>query len=412
MKYVLLVGDGMADLPIAELQNMTVLEYTHCPMLDKLASAVEIGSVQTVPISMAPGTDTAFYGLMGYDPREYYTGMAPLEAHGMGIRLADGEIAIRCNLVNISDDSFDIAVMGSHSCYNVDNEVGRVIVDWLIHEPEFKSELDALSMTIVPCYGFRHLAILKHSERYNIEEDFAIVPPHDITGKQIRNYINPQTNNNRLMWRLIRKSSEILPRCPYNQELVRMGYRPCNCIWLWGAGTKPDFVSIRERFGVSGAVIAGVPIVNGICSLCGMTPIRVEGATGYKNTNYQGKALSAVDALLNKGFDFVLVHVEAPDECSHEGDIDGKIMAVKNIDKMAETIVKGLGEEEFRIMVMSDHISSLESRTHDWGSVPYLLFDSRTFRERGISFDESSSKKFGGEVKNVTALLSRLFETE
>lgn len=411
MKYILFVGDGMADLPVGELQNKTVLEYTLCPVMSKLASAGEIGEVQTVPVTVPPGTDTAFYGIMGYDVETCFTGRAPLEAAGMGISLADDEIAFRCNLVNISDEVFDLATMGSHSAFNIDHEVGRVIIEWLMNEPEFKQELKNMNIRIEPGYGFRHMALLKGNEPYNLKEDFDVIPPHDIVGKEIRHYIHPQTNTNRLIWRLMRKSNEILKRCPYNEELRKRGYKEGNCIWLWGAGTKPSFMDMHDRFGIHGAVISAVPIVNGIGSLCGLTPIRVEGITGDKNTNYQGKAMGALDALINKGYDFVLLHVEAPDECSHDGDIDGKIFAVKNIDKMAETIVKGMGSEEFRIMIMADHITSLESRTHDWGAVPYLLYDSRKFRERGISFDESSAKKYGSDVKNVTTMLDKLLET-
>lgn len=411
MKYILFVGDGMADLPIKELQNKTVLEYTLCPVMSKLASAGEIGTVQTVPVTVSPGTDTAFYGIMGYDVETCFTGRAPLEAAGMGLRLRDDEIAFRCNLVNIMGESFDIATMGSHSAFNIDHEVGRVIIEWLNADHEFRAELEQLNMAIIPGYGFRHMAVIKNNGFYNIKEDFDVVPPHDIVGKHIRNYIHPNTNTNRLIWRLMRKSNEVLKRCPYNEELRARGMWEGNCIWLWGAGTKPSFMDMHDRFGVHGAVISAVPIVNGIGNLCGLTPIEVEGITGDKNTNYQGKAIGAVDALMNRGYDFVLLHVEAPDECSHDGDIDGKIYAVNNIDKMAETLVKGMGNEDFRIMIMADHITSLESRTHDWGSVPYLLYDSRKYRERGISFDETSAKKFGTAAKSVTTMLDKLFET-
>lgn len=411
MKYILFVGDGMADLPVRELHNKTVLEYTLCPSMSKLASAGEIGETITVPVTVLPGTDTAFYGIMGYDVSTCYTGRAPLEAAGMGISLTDDEIAFRCNLVNISNDGFEIATMGSHSAFNIDPEVGRVIVEWLINEPEFMDELDALGIRIIPGYGFRHIALLGNKDMFNIKEDFDVIPPHDIVGKEIRHYIHPQTNANRLIWHLMRRSHEVLQRCPYNGELRKRGYKEGNCLWLWGAGTKTAFMDMRERYGVKGAVISAVPVVNGIGTLCGLTPINVEGMTGDKHTNYQGKAIATLDALLNQDYDFVLLHVEAPDECSHNGDVDGKIFAVKNIDKMAETIVKGMGNEEFRIMIMANHISSLESRTHDWGAVPYLLYDSRKYRERGISFDESSAKKFGSDVKNVTTMLDKLFET-
>lgn len=410
MKYILFIGDGMADLPVKELQNKTVLEYTICPSMNALASAGTIGTVQTVPVTIAPGTDTAFYGIMGYDVEKCFTGRAPLEAAGVGIAIKDDEIAFRCNLVNISDDPFDLAVMGSHSAFNIDHEVGKVIMQWLIKEPEFKNELEQFGMRIEPGYGFRHIALLKNKSNFDIKNDFEVIPPHDIVGKSIRDYIKPQTNTNRLIWRLMRKSNEILKRCPYNEELIKRGLKPGNCIWLWGAGTKPTFMDMHDRYDIHGAVISAVPIVNGIGNLCGLTPIKVEGITGDKNTNYQGKAKAAVDALLNKGYDFVLVHVEAPDECSHDGDIDGKIYSVKNIDEMIRTIGLGLVGHDFRIMVMADHITSLESRTHDWGSVPYLLYDSRTHRERGISFDESSAKKFGEEEEHVYNMLNKLFE--
>lgn len=409
MKYILFVGDGMADLPIRELQNNTVLEYTSCPSMNALASAGVIGTIQTVPISVSPGTDTAFYGIMGYDVEKCFTGRAPLEAAGMGIAIGDDEIAFRCNLVNISNDPFDVAIMGSHSAFNIDHEVGQAIINWLISEPEFKSELEQMGLTIKTGYGFRHMALLKN-KNYDLKNDFNIVPPHDIVGKTIRDYQNPQTNINRLIWRLMRKSNEILKNCPYNEELRKRGIKEGNCIWLWGAGTKPSFQDMHERYGVHGAVISAVPIVNGIGSLCGLTPIKIEGITGDKNTNYQGKANGAVDALKNQGYDFVLVHVEAPDECSHDGDIDGKIYAVKNIDEMLKTIASGLAGEDFRMLVMADHITSLETRTHDWGSVPYLIYDSRVHNERGISFDETSAKKFGEEEKKPYKMLDKLFE--
>lgn len=409
-KYIIFVGDGMADLPVGALNGLTPLEHIFGQNMGQMASAGEIGTAVTVPISVNPGTDTAFYSIMGYDVEKCFTGRAPLEAAGMGIALADDEIAFRCNLASISQDDFDQAAMLSHSSFNIDHEEGRDVMNWLIAQPEFQQAMAEFGMRIEVGKGFRHIAVIGNQDAYNIKDDFDIVPPHDIVGKRIRDFIKPRTNRNRKIWELMKLSNDLLKTYPFNAEKQKAGLPIGNCIWLWGAGTKPSFRRMQDRFGLNGAVISAVPLVNGIGRLCGLTPVTVEGMTGDMHTNYQGKAEGCVSAL-KEGYDFVLLHVEAPDECSHDGNLEGKIYAIQKIDEMLKTIVQGLNGVPFRMLFMSDHITSVESRTHDWGSVPYFIYDSTKHETRSFPFDESTATRLGEAVPG-DQLINRLLQIQ
>lgn len=410
MKYIIFVGDGMADLPVKALNNRTPLEHLFCPNMDKMASAGKFGEAETVPINVAPGTDTAFYSIMGYDVEKTYTGRAPLEAAGMGIPLGDDEIAFRCNLVSLSQDVFDMSAMLSHSAGNIDHGEGKQTMEWLIAQPEFKQELENFGMRIEVGTGFRHIALVGNKDSFNLEDDFEVPPPHDIVGKRIREFYKPKTNNNKKIWQIMNKSNELLAKYPPNIEKYNQGKMPGNCIWLWGAGTKPSFDNMQERFGVHGAVISAVPLVNGIGRLCGLTPIAVEGATGDKNTNYFGKAEACVNALKNQGYDFALLHIEAPDECSHDADLEGKLFSIGKLDEMLAIIREGMKGEDFRMLFMSDHITSVETRTHDWGSVPYFIYDSTKSINRDVNFDESTAAKFTNRKVYGRDLIIRLLQ--
>lgn len=404
MKYVLFVGDGMADLPIGKIGNKTPLEYLNCPNMAKLASLGKIGTALTVPKSVAPGTDTAFYSIMGYDVEEKYTGRSPLEAAGMGIDIKDDEVTFRCNLASITDETFEEATMLSHSSFSIDLEQGKQIIKWLLDQDEFKNALSFFNMKIVIGEGFRHIALMPEKQKYDFCKDFSVVPPHDIVGQKIVNYINPKTTNGQKLWELMKLSNTLLKTCPINLSRKEQGQNMANCIWLWGEGTKPSFKDMKQRFSIEdGGVISAVPLVNGIGRLCGLKSLYVENMTGDVHTNYQGKAKGTVEALL-AGMDFVLVHVEAPDECSHDGNLEEKMTAIKNIDLMMKTIVDGLLGVDFRMMFLSDHLTCVETRTHDFGAVPYFIYDSHDNNQREIFFNESSARENGVEVMGYSLL--------
>lgn len=400
MKYVIILGDGMADEPIESLGGRTILEYADTPNMDALARKSEIGMVNTVPDGMAPGSDTANLSVLGYDPRKYYSGRSPLEALSIGVPMTDEDIALRCNIVTISEDegkSYDEQTIIDHSSGEIPTSDCAVLLEAVRRELEndiYKFYLGT---------SYRHCMIWKGGEVV------PLTPPHDVLGQSIGQYL-PSDGNLRAM---MEQSYEILKNHPLNLERKAKGLNPANSCWFWGAGTKPALDSFETKTGMRGVMISAVDLLKGIAVGAGMTNIKVEGADGTLNTNYIGKAQAAVDALVRDGYDFAYIHVEAPDEMGHQGSVERKLTAVENLDKyVVRTVVDGLKEsgEPFRLVVTPDHPTPIRLRTHVAKPVPYLLYDSSDVREGERLYNEKEAERTGNYIANGYELIDKLFD--
>ena len=364
MKYVLILGDGMADRPIPEFERKTPLEYADTPMLDELAKQSEVGLVSTIPEGMAPGSDTANMSVCGYDPKIYYTGRSPLEALSIGVAMKDTDVAIRTNVVTLSDDDlpYEEKTIIDHSSSEIDTEDAAVLMEAV------QKELGNEMFSYYVGTSYRHLLIW---DQGSVVE---LTPPHDILGKTIGEYLPKES----LLFEMQKKSYEILNNHPINVERAAKGLNKANSIWFWGAGTKPILTSFEEKTGKKGAMISAVDLLKGIAVGAGMDNKVVEGANGQLHTNYEGKAQAAVDALLKEGYDFAYVHVEAPDEMGHQGSAERKVQAIEYLDERIIRYVKEAMDasgEAYRMLILPDHPTPIEVRTHTSEPVPYLLYD-------------------------------------
>ncbi|MCJ7596387.1 MAG: cofactor-independent phosphoglycerate mutase, partial [Desulfobacterales bacterium] len=356
-KYIILVGDGMADYPLKELGGRTPLEAAETPYMDRIA-ACRVGLVRTIPEGMEPGSDVANLSLLGYDPRLYHTRRAPFEAASMGVGLEPHEVAFRMNLVTLDHKSDQDVVMISHSSGDIPaEEAGEIVAD-------LKGALNRPDISIYRGVGYRHLLVWKKGP-----EEAVTIPPHDVLGQNMASYLTHSANNP--VAEIIRRSWPILKDHPVNLKRRRAGYNEANSIWLWGQGKAPKLPLFQDKYGLRGAVICAVDLLRGIGIYAGFAPILVPGATGYLNTNYRGKAEAALEAL--QDMDFVFLPVEAPDEAGHHGDHKEKIEAIENFDgKVVGTILKGLGVfDDYRVMVISDHLTPIVKRTHTNEPTPF-----------------------------------------
>ena len=379
MKHVILLGDGMADFPIDALGGKTPLEYAHTPHMDRMAAEGTLGQIDTIPQGLPPGSDVANLAVLGYDPRECYTGRGPLEAANMGITLSPEDVAFRCNLVTL-DDGDDPAMADFTAGHISSAEAKRIIND-------LGTEIGSETFSFYPGVGYRHLLVWKGGEA-----GLQVTPPHDITGKAVGPYL-PQGRGAEQINRLMQLSRELLVDHPVNRERKERGLKPATSIWLWGQGRAPQIRKMMERFHIRGGVISAVDLLNGIGVYAGMEILPVEGATGYTDTNYRGKAEKTLSAL--KELDLVFVHVEAPDEMGHEGNVEGKVKAIEDFDeKVVGTVLQGaehLGP--FRIAVLSDHPTPLILKTHVGDPSPFAVFSSNPVENqgRGIGFGEGAA---------------------
>jgi len=416
MKYVLVIGDGMADDPIPELNNKTPLQYAKIPALDKLADTGILGSVSTIPEGMQAGSDTAILSIFGYDPRTCFSGRAPLEAAAVGIRLSPGDVAYRCNMISIEDKDtpFESKEILSHSSGAINGVESDSLVSELFADPKFKEAADKARVSINPGSSFRHIAIQKSPDNNGIR----LTPPHDHLNETLGQHLPQGCENAVALETLIRLSHEFLDKHPINLKRRAEGKLPANCIWFWAEGTSVELPGFYEKYGKTGSVISAVPLCQGIGLLIGLEKVSVEGATGELNTNYEGKVDAAIEAL--KTHDFVTVHIEAPDECTHNGDLKGKIQAIEWIDsRVISRLVEKLGksENDYRLLVMSDHRTLSSTRGHDAGPVPYILYDSRTDQtdekahntKRTLTYCEKDAA-LGNNINDGTKLMSLLFE--
>ncbi|MEJ2744535.1 MAG: cofactor-independent phosphoglycerate mutase [bacterium] len=396
MKYVILVGDGMADYPIAELRDRTPLEVARTPNMDLLAAEGAGGLVHTIPEGMEPGSDVANLSIMGVDPARYYTGRGPLEAASMGIEMGGDEIAFRCNLVTVSDD-----VMVDYSGGHISSEEGKVLIELL--DEKFAGR----GVRFFPGVSYRNLMLAP--ERL-LQEDGGLlccVPPHDIIGRPIREHY-PSGKGSRLLREIMQASHLILSQHPVNKVKIDLGENPANMIWLWGGGKKPSFGAFEEERGLSGAVISAVDLVKGIGKLLGFEVINVPGATGYYDTNYSGKAAAALTAL--ERVDCVLVHVEAADEAGHNGDRTEKVRAIENFDaKVVGTILQWLRRiGDSRVMLLPDHATPLSLRTHVADPVPFCICGTGIAPDGMPAFNEKAAVKGSLNVDAGFQLMDRL----
>jgi len=407
MKYLLVIGDGMADGPVPELGGKTPIEFAKTPTMDALASAGTIGTALTVPEGMTPGSDPAILSIFGCDPRTCMVGRAPLEAAAMDVRLPAGDVAYRCNMVSIEDcdGPFEGKRIISHSAGAISGEESNALVRELFDTPGFKETAEKAGMSIYPGSSFRHIAVQKAPD----VKGLVLTPPHDHLGETLGQHLPRGCENAAVLEEMMRAAHRILDRHPRNEARRAAGKLPANGIWIWSHGTSVELPSFTEKYGKTGAVVSAVPLCQGIGALIGLDRVYVEGATGELNTNYEGKADAALEAL--KTHDFAAIHIEAPDECTHMGDTAGKVLAIERIDgRLLARLVEKLRQTgaEYRLLVISDHRTMTSTRGHEGSPVPYIIYDSRVDNNAETSFSEADALR-GRRLEDGTELMGLLF---
>ena len=399
MKYALILGDGMADYPVPALGGKTPLETADKPMIDMLAKTGRIGLVKTVPDGFKPGSDVANLGALGYHAEDCYTGRSPLEALSIGIKMKSDDVALRANLVTLGDeDAFENKTMKDYSAGEISSEEGRELMEYL--EKELGDDVFAFYAGV----SYRNCLIIARGSTA-----MELTPPHDISGRRIGDYL-PKGDMSEALTRLIKRSYELLKDHPVNRKRVLSGKNPANSVWFWGQGTRPALESFRERYGLEGGMVSAVDLLKGIAIGTGMKSVDVEGATGTLSTNFEGKAKAACD-LLDGGCDFVFVHLEAPDECGHQGDPEGKTRAIEAIDgRIIRPVFEHLKQkgEPFAMLVMPDHFTPVSILTHSREPVPFLMWYSEKALGEGGEYSESAAQKTGVYYEDP-ALLTREF---
>ena len=395
MKYIVMLGDGMADYPVEALGGKTPLEVAKKPNIGRL------GMVKTVPDGLKPGSDVANLSAMGYDPLKCYTGRSPLEAVSIGIQMDDTDVAFRCNLVTLSDDAeYAEKTMVDYSSGEITTAEAAELIRAV--DEAFRTD----EILFYPGISYRHCMIW-HQGPVGLN----LTPPHDISDRKITEYL-PQ---NPVILDLMKRSYEILKDHPINQDRMARGLNPANSIWLWGEGTRPGVTGFEAAYGVKASVISAVDLIKGIGLCAGMKVIEVEGATGNIDTNFKGKGEAALKTLLN-GQDLVYIHVEAPDECGHHGDLEGKIQAIERIDQdIVGPLLKGLEEagEDYSILVMPDHPTPISIKTHISDPIPYLLYCSTDVTDSGIdTYTEKTGKSTGVYVEPGYLLMQQLLKNK
>jgi 2,3-bisphosphoglycerate-independent phosphoglycerate mutase len=388
----------MADEPLAELGNRTPLSAAQTPQMDLLAAKSELGLAYTILEGMKPGSDTANLAVLGYNPRIYYSGRSPLEALSIGVDMKPTDIALRCNIVTLTDDDkpYEEKTILDHSSGEISTEDAAVLIDAI------KKELENDTYKFYVGTSYRHLTIWDKGELVDLAQ------PHDNLGRVIRAYLPKQEALREMM----KKSYDILNNHPINIERAAKGLNKANSLWFWGAGTRPALTSFEEKNHKKGAMISAVDLLKGIAVGAGMKVIEVPGADGTLHTNYEGKAMAAVKALLIDNYDFVYIHVEAPDEMGHQGSIPKKIQSIEYLD---QRVIKPVMEEmekagaDYRLLLMPDHPTPIRCRTHTSDPVPYLLYDSRYEQKHSWHYSEEEAGKSGNVVREGYTVINKLF---
>lgn len=399
MKYIIVLSDGMAGRPLEKLGGKTTLEAADTPNFDRLAEKAEIGLASMVPEGMAPGSDTANLSVMGYDPKIYYTGRSPLEALSIGVDMAADDVSFRCNLVTLTEDggAYEDQKIIDHSSSEISTEDSTVLLEAL------KEGLKREGYEFYAGTSYRHLLIWKHGKVLEL------TAPHDILTKTVGEYLPKDL----VLLDMMKKSYEILKDHPINVERKKQGLNPANSAWLWGAGTRPALASFEEKTGKKGVMISAVDLLKGIAVGADMDRIIVEGANGGLHTNYEGKADAAIHALLEDGYDFAYVHVEAPDEMGHMGSVTDKITAIENVDgRVVARITEAMDRsgEDYRLMILPDHPTPICVRTHTSEPVPYMIYDSRKAIDGIHTYNEKEAAKSTCIWKDGYRLIDHLLE--
>lgn len=399
MKYIIVLGDGMADEPIEDLGNITPLAYAKTPNMDKLSKVSEVGMVQTVPAGMKPGSDVANLAVIGYNPKENYSGRSPLEALSIGVDMEETDVALRCNIVTISEEDkpFEEQTIIDHSSSEISTEDCAVLVE------EVRKALENETYKFHVGTSYRHCLIWKNGKVIDL------VQPHDVLDTVIGQHLP----KDEMLLHMMKVSYEILKDHPINIERKKNGLNPANCCWFWGAGTKPAISDFYEKTGKKGLMVSAVDLLKGIATGAHMGVAEVEGANGGLHTNYAGKVAAAVNGLTKEGYDFAYVHVEAPDEMSHQGSLERKILAIEYLDeKVIGPICEQLAEagEEFRMLIAPDHPTPIRIRTHSSDSVPYMLYDSTAPGNYTWDYNEKDAKASGNYVAEGYKLIDKLFQ--
>lgn len=399
MKYFILLGDGMADLPVPQLQDRTPLQCAVKPTIDGLAKHSEVGMVNITPSGCKGGSDVGNLSVLGYNPRVYLTGRSPLEAASIGIKMNDTDVALRCNLVCLSDDEpYANKTMLDYSSDEITTEEADILITAV--NQHFKNE----NIEFFTGISYRHCLII-----HNGDDKMALTPPHDITGQPIMNFL-PKGDMHQLLLNMMEKSSAFLSAHPVNIARVKAGKKPANSIWLWGQGRKPALPLFKQKYNKNGAMVTAVDLLKGIANLSGMTNYTVDGATGNIHTNFRGKAEAALTAL--ETHDFVYLHIEAADECGHRFEVDNKILAIEKLDAVMKLMVDGLTQkgEEFRLLFMPDHPTPLTTGAHSSDPVPYLLYQSNKPQSGVSTYSEEAAKSTGIVQEIGYELIDRLLE--
>lgn len=379
MKYIVIVGDGMADYPLEELQGKTPLEIAKTPHMDYIAQHGQVGWVKTVPDKMPPASDVANLSILGYDPLKYFSGRGPLEAANMGIELNEDEVAFRANLVTIGDEK-----MLDYSSGHISNKEAHILIN------DLDKQMKCDSVRFYPGVSYRHLMVVKDTKPSLL--NIKCTPPHDIIEKSILKY-QPQGKNAEFLIDIMQRSSEILKANDINKVRVDLGESPGNAVWLWGQGKKTNIPLFKYKYGLEGSVISAVDLIKGMGKVAGLTPINVPGATGYYDTNYQGKAEYAIESLKNN--DFIFIHVEAPDEAGHNGDLRAKITAIEKFDAhVVGTIMNYFKNKfDFRVVVLPDHYTPVSVRTHTPEPVFFCLYGQGVTKDEICAFNEAAASE-------------------
>lgn len=385
MKYVVLLCDGMADLPREDLTGKTPMGTANKPNMDKLAKVSEVGLVKTVIDSLKPGSDVANLSVLGYDPSIYYSGRSPLEAGSIGIDMKPTDVSFRCNLVTLSDEpKYEDKTMVDYCSGDISSKEAAELIAFV------QEKMGNDKFSFYSGVSYRHCLIWDHGTL----DVGTLTPPHDITGRKITEYLGVNGNGQALL-DMMKRSYDLLKDHPVNKKRIEKGLRPANSIWLWGEGVRKELTPFEEKYGLKGAMISAVDLLKGIGKFTGMEVINVEGATGYIDTNFSGKAQAAIDTL-KKGNDFVYIHVEAPDECGHRFEVQNKVKSIELIDRLIlGPVLKAFKGEDIKILICPDHPTPLALKTHTNAPVPYLIYDSRK-SEKGVEkFSEEEAEKTG-----------------
>lgn len=398
MKYLVMLCDGMADEPNEALGNSTPMEKANKPCMDSLAAKAEVGIVKTVAEGLKPGSDVANLSVLGYEPAVYYSGRSPLEAASIGIDLKDTDVTLRCNLVTLSDDEdYENKTILDYCADDISSEEAKILIEYI------QEKLGNDKFRFYPGVSYRHCLVWSNGNPH----PGVLTPPHDITGKVITDYI-PKGEAVDELYDLMKKSYDLLKDHPVNQARIARGKRPANSIWLWGEGTKPLLDNFSEKFGIKGSMISAVDLLKGIAICAGMNSVDVDGATGYLDTNFDGKCKAAIEEFKN-GADLVYVHVEAPDECGHRGEIENKVKAIEMIDEhILGPVVEFLKNyDDFAVLVCPDHPTPLSIRTHTSTPVPYLIYDSKNEINSGVKvFCEKEARETGNYIEKGFTMMN------